>query len=292
MEKKKSLLKEKFSSITIITLIILILYCVTFIVLLCWAVFATFKTGWDLEKNVLGLPRPFVWNYSTIFKHFIVPIDNDLQVGFIGLIFNSIAYCIGCTLSSAIVTCVTSYLCARFKFKFSEIVYTIVIVTMILPIVGNTPSVLYVTQKLGIYDTVFGTWLMSASFLGMNFLIFYNVFKSIPMTYTEAAEIDGANNFQVMLLVIMPLVKTLFFTICLINFIGFWNDYQTPLMYMPNHPTLSYGVYLMSRSSIKELSEGPMRLGSAVIMLIPILVIFLLLHKRLLGNLTVGGLKG
>ena len=122
--------------------------------------------------------------------------------------------------------------------------------------------------------------------------MFHGIFRTLPMAYTEAAKIDGAGNLSILVKIILPLVRNTFFTVMLINFIGFWNDYQTPLIYMPSYPTIALGMFYMASTTENGLSTVPMRMTGAMLMLIPILVLFLCFHKRLLGNLTVGGLKG
>ena len=133
---------------------------------------------------------------------------------------------------------------------------------------------------------------MKANFLGMYFLVFYATFKGLPMAYTEAAKIDGANNMRILLRIVLPLAKNTFFTVMLINFIAFWNDYQTPLIYLPSYPTIALGMYHMASTTENGMSYVPMRMTGAVLMMIPIMVLFMLFHKRLLGNVTVGGIKG
>ena len=133
---------------------------------------------------------------------------------------------------------------------------------------------------------------MKANFLGMYFLVFYGIFKSLPMAYFEAAKIDGAGNFRILFRIALPLVRSLFFTVMLINFITFWNDYQTPLIFMPSHPTVALGMFHMATTAENTLATIPMRMAGAMLLLIPILIVFLFTHKRLLGILTVGGIKG
>jgi len=147
-------------------------------------------------------------------------------------------------------------------------------------------------KAIGLFDHIWGLWIMKANFLGMYFLVFYNMFKQLPMAYTEAAKIDGAGNMSVLIKIVLPLVRNTFFTVMLINFIGFWNDYQTPLIYLPSFPTIALGMYHMASTTENGLSTVPMRMTGAMLMLIPILVLFLAFHKRLLGNLTIGGIKG
>ena len=152
---------------------------------------------------------------------------------------------------------------------------------MILPIVGSLPAELQMAKNTGLYDSIWGLWIMKANFLGMYFLVFYDGFKGLSMTYTEAAKIDGVSA-----------VKNIFFTVMLVNFIGFWNDYQVPLLYMPSYPTVAYGMYNMANTRENNLSSVPMRMTGAMLMFIPIFTLFLIFQKRLLGNLTVGGIKG
>ena len=117
-------------------------------------------------------------------------------------------------------------------------------------------------------------------------------FHAQPNAYAEAAKIDGANNYQVLFKVSIPLVKSLFGTILLINFIAYWNDYQTPLIYLPNKPTVAFGMLKLSQTIDNFYSTTPMRMTGSVLLMTPILALFLIFHKRMLGDLNVGGLKG
>lgn len=82
-----------------------------------------------------------------------------------------------------------------------------------------------------------------------------------------------------------------FTTIFLIYFIEFWNDYQMALLYMPTHPTLAYGVYYMKENRDPEMSREPLRLASCVIMALPILIVFIALRDKIMGNVSEGGVK-
>ena len=80
-------------------------------------------------------------------------------------------------------------------------------------------------------------------------------------------------------------------TIMLIKFIEFWNDYQTPVLFMPTHPTLAYGVFTMSHSTDQKLSNDPARLASCMILAIPLLILFIAFRNKILGNVSMGGVK-
>lgn len=296
MQKENAkVLKTKFSPFTIVLLIVLAAYVLSMFTLIGWALITSFKSPNDFRTNAIGMPEKFVWNYTFLYTKFYVSVltESGMEVVYMETMFvYSILYSLGCAFFQTLVPCITAYLCARFNYKFSKIVYTAVIVVMILPIVGSLPAELQMAKNTGLYDSIWGLWIMKANFLGMYFLVFYDGFKGLSMTYTEAAKIDGASNMHILLAIVLPLVKNIFFTVMLVNFIGFWNDYQVPLLYMPSYPTVAYGMYNMANTRENNLSSVPMRMTGAMLMFIPIFTLFLIFQKRLLGNLTVGGIKG
>lgn len=296
MQKENAkVLKTKFSPFTIVLLIVLAAYVLSMFTLIGWALITSFKSPNDFRTNAIGMPEKFVWNYTFMYTKFYVSVltESGMEVVYMETMFvYSILYSLGCAFFQTLVPCITAYLCARFNYKFSKIVYTAVIVVMILPIVGSLPAELQMAKNTGLYDSIWGLWIMKANFLGMYFLVFYDGFKGLSMTYTEAAKIDGASNMHILLAIVLPLVKNIFFTVMLVNFIGFWNDYQVPLLYMPSYPTVAYGMYNMANTRENNLSSVPMRMTGAMLMFIPIFTLFLIFQKRLLGNLTVGGIKG
>lgn len=296
MQKENAkVLKTKFSPFTIVLLIVLAAYVLSMFTLIGWALITSFKSPNDFRTNAIGMPEKFVWNYTFVYTKFYVSVltESGMEVVYMETMFvYSILYSLGCAFFQTLVPCITAYLCARFNYKFSKIVYTAVIVVMILPIVGSLPAELQMAKNTGLYDSIWGLWIMKANFLGMYFLVFYDGFKGLSMTYTEAAKIDGASNMHILLAIVLPLVKNIFFTVMFVNFIGFWNDYQVPLLYMPSYPTVAYGMYNMANTRENNLSSVPMRMTGAMLMFIPIFTLFLIFQKRLLGNLTVGGIKG
>ncbi len=300
--------KAKLSALTIVLLVILVIYSISFLGLIFWGVMTAFK-----QNNILGyekltplaykLPKKWVWNFTNVFKNFTIKGVNypdemsgsmaarDVTMGMMFLY--SFLYAFGCALASTITQCLTAYCCARFDYKFSKIIYTTVIIVMIIPIVGNLPSQIQMSKTFGLFNHIWGLWIMKANFCGMYFLVFYAMFKGIPAAYAEAAKIDGANSFSVLFRIILPVAKNTVFTVLLINFIAFWNDYQTPLKFMQSYPTLAYGLYrTIHIANTNGMDRTPYRMASAIMVLTPTVIVFLVFQKRLMGNLTVGGIKG
>lgn len=299
--------KSRFTLLTVLMLVVLIVYSLSLFALFFYGFITAFKCGkvgtleYRLEYypgNLYGLPKTWYWNFGFVFKNFVVEgtdpmgVGAPVKVGMVQMFGNSILYSLGCSFCNTFVMCLTAYGCARFPYKFSKIIHTTVIIVMIVPIVGNAPAELEMAIRFGLYNQIWGMWIMRANFLGMYFLVFYDIFKSLPTAYTEAAKIDGAGNWAILFRVIFPLIANTFLTVLLITFITSWNDYQIPFLYLPSYPTVAYGLFTVVNSKIKGMETTPMRLAAAIIMLIPILIVFLCTQKRLLGNLTVGGVKG
>ncbi len=292
-------IKSKISVFGIIVFVLLTVYVICLVAPLFWAFCASLRDPFYYSRaGELWWTKGeslYFDNYATLSDVFKIEVTmvgvGRVSISMWEMYGYSILYSVGCSLAATIVPCVTAYTCSKFPCKLSKVVVTTVIVCMSLPIVGSLPSEIKVAKFIGIYDTWFGMWIMKANFLGLYFLVFYAAFSSVSNTYSEAAKIDGAGNFKIFLEIILPLVRNTFFTVLLIKFIEFWNDYQNPLIYMDSYPTIAIGLYDLFTSTSKRV-ENPQRMAGAMTVLFPILIVFIIFQKKLLGDLTIGGVKG
>ena len=290
--------QTKFSPLTITLFALLVVYVVIMVILFSWVFITASKSYYGdyfdhptLGKNIIGLPLKFM-----LFEN-IAEINAGFADGdtLISMAVNTILYSAGCALFKVVVTCVGAYLCARYDKWFSRLVYSVVIVTMIIPIVGSQAAEIQMAKELRLYNEIWGMWLMRSNFLGMYFLVFHSVFKSMPNGYYEAAKIDGADDWKIMCDIAFPLVKNTFLSIFLIIFIEYWNDYLIPNLYLPDYKTLSLALYQQSRGQelkVRSLQYVPYVMTTVLLVTIPVIVVFSIFSERLMGNLSVGGLKG
>lgn len=295
MKILKRKVNSDYSFIMKIVTVVLILYCISLIYPLVWALMTSFKETLDYLNNPIGFPaRLAVENYAMAYKYFYVTVEVGSNIKYIYLeemILNSLLYSIGGAFFATFSAAITAYAASRFKFKFSKVIYWIVIITMILPIVGSLPSEIQVTKALGLYDSIWGLYVLKANFLGLYFLVFYAMFSSIPYDFSDAARMDGANNWQIFTKIMLPMARKLFFTVMLILFIANWNDYQTPLLYLPSHPTLAVGLFNFQGSTVNAISSTPIKLAGALMVFIPTFIVFIFLQKPLMGGMDMGGVK-
>ena len=327
--------KVRFTPITVFLLVVLCLWCCSLIFLMSWSVITSFKVNrfvyeldplgffidynrylnsWSSDPNVepdvfyrFELLKaqaegwlPF-YTYRHIFMDFVVTTDPmkghpPREVGILEMYGNSALYSVGCAFTGTLVPYITAYACARYKYKFSRFIHTLVLFVMMVPIVGSTPSQMSIANALGLLNNHVGLWIMSGNFLGLHFLVFYDICKSFPESYSEAAKIDGATNMQVFIHVATPLLINTFWTVFLLKWVGFWNTYQTAQLFLPSYPVLAMGLNRIMNSNADSLrfdhTATPARMEAIAMTAIPVCIVFAIFQKRLLGNLTVGGIKG
>ncbi len=297
--RKSHLEKKKWSPFTIIILVVLLIYTVALAGLLYWAIITSFKSDNELvnEANYYKWPMEFTSHYASVLKNFTMSGGKGTRLNFWQIVGNTLIYALGSAFFKTLVPCLTAYACARFDFKPGKVVYTAVLVAMVVPIVGSLPSELSVAYSFRIGDyslivnNLVGVWILKANTLGLYFFVMYASFKAMPSTFFEAARIDGANNWQILFHIALPLIKNIFFTVLLINFVEFWNDYQTPMVYLTEKATLGYSLWYKFFND-STYSTLPIIMTTTILVSSPVVILFIIFKDRFMGSLTVGGIKG
>ena len=264
--------------------------------LMMWGLLTSVKDFYDDFGlgNVAGFPKKFTFeNYKTVFDNFY-RINGDYRIDAFGIILYTLLYTIGCAFFVTATPCAVAYVVAKFgkKYKWLNVYTSVVLVCLILPIVGNYPSELKLVQSMGIYQKIWGVWILKMNFLSMYYLVFLGAFAGMSAGYSEAAKIDGAGNFRILFKIYLPLIRNLFGTVFLIQFIVFWNDFQTPLLYLGNeYPTIAYWLFRFNENTMSGVSTVPVKVAATMVLVVPIFVLFLIFSKKLMGNLSLGGIK-
>lgn len=293
MKKQKKTIDKIY---IIVTAVGLSLFAIAILFLLGWGTLNSFKKRSDFLFNKFGLPEEWkIEAYVKAIQNMTMertqPDGSRIRFNLIGYFENTLLYGVGCTVLKVYTTSVVAYLCARYKkFFMTRFIVKLVIVCMLIPVVGTMPSNIVVLDALNLYDTIWGLYLMNFNFMGMYFLIFYGVYSALPMEYSEAAFIDGASHWYVMTRVMMPLVRSTTSVLLVIVFVGFWNDYQAPLAYWYSHPTVAVGLFDYVNNPLN--SAFTEKMAADILTAIPILIIFLIFKNKMIGSMTVGGLKG
>ena len=297
---KHKKLKRNNKVFAIISSIVLGVVVFFYLFILGWAFIASFKSAMDLQYNPLSFPSKKAYggwhpeNFIIAFKIMNVQIADPAGTIYVyapEMLFNSVIYSVGSVFMGLFMTALVAYCCAKYDYKICKIIYATVIVVMILPIVGSLPSSVQMSRKLGLYDHLYGTIIQNMGFCNINFLIFYAAFKSVPNTYAEAAYMDGASQWKVYFVIMFPLVKASMLSVGLLQFISFWNDFSNPMIFLPTHPVIAYGLQSFQNSR-HSMATDPVKLAASFITCIPVMVLFICFRKKIMSNITFGGLKG
>lgn len=287
--------KLKINIFGIIVSVLLSLYCLGLLVLFVWAVTTSLKTSDGFMKDPIWIHEIVLDNYINAFSQIKYQVFKNgawETKYYETMLLNSILYAGGCALFQVVCTATVAYCTAKYKNVLGTVLHYVVIVTLIMPIVGNLPSMLQVMQFLKLHNTIFGAWIMKLGFNNMYYLIFYAAFRSLSWEYAESAILDGANHFTVYFKIMLPLMMTLVGTVALLFFIQYWNDYQIPLLFLPDYRTASVGLFAVFGATEGELSYPPIKIAAGVYIFLPIFIIFIIFRDKIMGNLTEGGIKG
>ena len=298
-DKQKPTVLDVVSKVLIaIMWVLLVVYCISLLVLPIWMILTSFKDPIDYISNRFGFPEPPIFdNYKGIYDKLQIPADEDglIKYNMFHMLGFSVLYSVGSSFVTVFFTTCMAYVLSKYKFFGRNFIYNLGIVVMIVPIIGSLPSAMVVRSTLKVYDNMLLHILTSPStcFSGMNFLLLYGAFKSLPWDYAEAVFIDGGNDFTAFFRMYLPMILPTDVVIFVLSFLGSWNDYQTFMLWLPSTPNLAYGLYQFqgqSRALFKASTVEIMAGFSLVI--IPTVLLYVCSQRLILSKFTVGGLKG
>ena len=280
----------------IILYVIVAVYCLSMVYVLLFGLINSLKDATDFEwLNPFGFPhKEFGWkfdNYSKVFKEFKVSSMSmgGEEVGFMGMFVNSLLYAVFMSLFSMATQIMVAYAIAKYDFRLKPLLYGVAVIVMLLPIIGSLASEVQMADTFNFRNNLLGICLMKCKYAGLYFLVFYATFRSVSWTYAEAAQIDGAGHLKIFIEIMLPLIKSTVFAVFILLFIEFWNDYYTPMIFLPQSPTMSYGLFVFQTDN---RASQPIQLAACLLTCLPILVLFVVFKNKIMGNVTMGGLKG
>lgn len=270
-----------------LTYALLLLGAALVLIPLYWMVATSLKTEsalFVLPPQIV--PSPAAWeNYLDVWS--VQPFGQY----FFNTLFITVLAMLG-----EIVTCaIVAYGFARFRFPGRDTLFLLLLGTMMIPnIVTLIPSFL-IWRTLGRIDTFTPLTVGSLFAWGPAYIfLLRQFFLTIPREIEEAATIDGANVVQTFSRVMLPLVKPALLAVMVLSFNGNWNNFQGPLIYLntqAKYPVI-LGLYAFAGSLSKEAPKWHYMMAMAVIMAIPIVVLYFRAQKYFIEGLTVGSVKG
>jgi ABC-type glycerol-3-phosphate transport system permease component len=243
------------------------------------------------KYQMFSIPPRWIPSEIT-FKNYVNLVNN---IPFFGYYFNSLIFAFLSSLVSVVLSFMAAYALARVRFRGSNIIFMLFIVTIAIPQIGTLVPLFELYKSVGLINNRGGMiLLMSSLILPFTVWTLVSFIKQLPEEVEEAARIDGANLAQVLWRVVVPVVRPAIGTMIIINFIISWNELLYPLVFATSTATKTLSVGLMELAVDPSMGAGrPWDLMSAlsVSMIIPVLLVVLIFQRLIVSGLTKGAIK-
>lgn len=237
-----------------------------------------------LTKELHFFPNSFRYleNYKIVFD----------QTRILRFMFNSLVVAFVSSVVRVVTASLAAFSFAFFDYKGKRLLFALVVGSMIIPADVLIVQNYFTTAELGLINTYLG--MMVVFFVSAtNIFMMRQTFLSYSRSLKEAAMIDGCGNFEFFVRILMPSNAPVITTVFISSFVGIWNTYLWPLL-VTNANEMRTAQVAVTMLNINEGSSyGPGTvMAAAVIILIPSILVFLLLQKRIVGGIMVGAVKG
>lgn len=248
-----------------------------------------------INPGVRWIPTMLMWeNYDRAFQVL------DLPDSFLQSTWYVLRVSISATLSSALI----GYGFARFEFPFKKIFFAIMLATFILPQQVTMVANMLIFRQLGIISTDWAMLLPAITGQGINaaiyILIFYTFYKTIPGILIESAEVDGASQFKIFRMIVLPLAIPSFVIVFLFSFVWYWNESFITGLYVGDKVTLplwlqafrsSYESIFPPGTPGAELNEAILLAGN-MLTILPLLLLYFFGQKLFTQSIDKTGITG
>ena len=235
--------------------------------------------------------EPFAFPTAETFSGFENYINGIDKTGFIGAFGCSLFITVGATAGIILLTSMTAWYLTRVKSKVTEVLYYVIIFSMIVPFQMVMFTMSKVANMLTI-DNPIGIILLYIGFgTGLSVFMYCGFVKSVPLEIEEAAMIDGCSPIKTFFLVVMPLLKPITTTIVILNVMWIWNDYLLPTLVLGgDYKTIPMAVQYL-KGGYGSIDMGAM-MGVLVLAIIPIVIFYLTCQKHIIEGIAAGAVKG
>ena len=248
-----------------------------------YLVIGGFRNQNNLATNPTGLPDPWMWsNYLDILK----------AGTFWRQLINSLVVALGTTIGVVLFGTMAAYPLARYRFRGREFIYLIFVTGLMFPLTVAALPLYFIIRSLGLTGSLWGLVIPQIAFaLPITVIIMRPFLRAIPKELEEAAFVDGVTRVGFFWRVVLPLARPGMITVGVLAFIGSWNAYLLPLLLLTGPQegmTLPLGVTAFQG---QHASATTLIMAYTSLAMIPALIFFLLLQRRIVDGLT-GAVKG
>ena len=281
--KKRTLFQNMFFYVLCAFFVV---YSFTLIYPIYWTIINSLKAPREFIRNIYGLPKEILWgNYLNAFT--ISVKGNNI----LNMLLNNIIITLPSLILILFSSSLAAYTLTKYSFPGSGAIYNFVLVAGMLPFSASMPSLYNLFKATGLYDNPLGIILLNGGGFGFPFLLLYNFYLGVSWTYAEAAQMDGANDYQVFLQVMFPQSVPMLVAILIMIFMGVWGDFTNIYLYLPSWPTLAVGMKLLS-DNMQSSGDWPAMFAAMLVTTVPIGILYICANKKFFNMRVETGIKG
>lgn len=278
----KSLRKQRRNKIIIFS--VLLFVTVGQLFPLVWLIdFSLNKSGDLFGSHILKWPNPPQWeNYRLAWNQGNIP----------GYMLNSILVTFATIAITVVLSAMLGYVFSRMQWRFKEVLFTILLLGMMIPIHATLLPNFIIFKKVGLYDTHLGLIISYVAFqLPISTLIMRGFMSTLPKALEEAAVIDGCNIYQIIFRIIMPVTRPAMVTVSVMTFIAAWNEFIMAATYLGSESkkTLAFSVFNFTG---QYSSNYAVQFAVMTLVAIPSVIIYVILSEQVAKGVTEGAVKG
>lgn len=270
--------KKKFFGYLIL-IIFAISMCIPFIYMLLIS-FMTPDKIFSNPPSFIPNPRTFE-NYRKVFEQ--IPLSKYF--------FNSLIVSSAVTLGTVLISALAGYAFARMNFKFKNVFFLIILITMMVPSQVNIVPLFFLMREFGWINTYWAL-IIPALFGGFGIFLMRQHFKSFPKELEQSAKIDGCSSAGVFFKIALPLALPAVMTLAVFTFITTYNSFMWPLIVTTSESmyTLPVGIAVF-KGSFRETTQWGELTACTVLSVIPVVMVFLAGKKYFINDILAGGIK-
>lgn len=272
---------------TLLTIVFLSVSAFIMVYPLIWLFFASFKANNEIFGSLQLLPKQVVWD------SYAKGWQGSGQFTFGVFLLNTIKLVVPVVVFTVLSSTVVAYGFARFQFPLKNILFAVMISTLMLP---NAVIIIprYILFKEFGWLNSYLPFTMPALFACYPFFIFMLIqfFRGLPRELDESATIDGCNSFVILTRILMPLCKPALFSAAIFQFIWTWNDFFNSLIYINSVKKFTLALGLRMSLDVSSAAKWNEVMAMSMVAIIPCVIIFFLAQKYFVEGIATTGLKG
>jgi multiple sugar transport system permease protein len=268
----------------------LILLSIVFAFPFLWLVTTALKPiDQTMAVPPVWIPREFQWeNFGKAITY------NADKLGYIPFLLyarNTLVLCIMTVAGSVASNALVAYSFARLRWKGRDFLFAVTLATMMVPFPVLMVPTFALFRELDWIGTFRPLWV--PAWFGSAFSIFLlrQFFRTIPFELSEAAKIDGASEWRIFRDVVLPLSKPALAVVALFSFIGTWNDFLGPLIYLLDQKTFTLSLGLQFYQSQHGGTPWNLLMAASTIVILPVIILFFFTQRLFIQGIAITGLK-